>query len=436
MGASYRPGGPGLGAPTVVTMRRAGLYIALAMLLVSGFAAARYLEASGMAERALGPFAAPSGTSGPVPPGREAPFGATSSDLSPGVTSPGSDETVLAGEVLPPIGRDQAYWGIYTPGAPYQEEASRRAFELAGETPAIVMWYQEWADQPPFPAREAASLVERGIVPMVTWEAWDPPGEDPDLAPADVREEADQPDFRLEEVVDGEFDPYLRDYARQVREYGGPVMIRLFHEMNGFWFPWGGTVNQNDPEDVVDAWRHVVDVFDDEGATNVTWVWNPNAESVPDVTENQPDAYWPGDAYVDWVGLSGFNFGTTSEVSEWRAFTEIFTDPLEDVSAYDAPIVIAEFAAPETGGDKSEWITSAFEAIHERFPDVDAAVWFDRQVGTARDFRIDSSEDALSAFLAAVADDRFLPAPSAVRRTEPVPDVTPGSPSPAVRPTG
>lgn len=413
-------------------MRRAGLYITLAILLVGGFATARYLEASGTAQRAIGPFAPPAASPESVPPGREDPFGAAPSEASPGATGPGSGEAVLAGDVLPPIQRDQAYWGIYTPGAPYEEEASRRAFELAGETPAIVMWYQEWANEQPFPAAEAEALVERGIVPMVTWEAWDPPAEDPDLAPADVREEADQPRFRLERVVDGEFDPYLRDYATQVRRYGGPVMIRLFHEMNGFWFPWGGTVNQNEPEDVVDAWHHVVDLFDDVGATNVTWVWNPNAESVPDVSRNDLDAYWPGDAYVDWIGLSGFNFGTTSEVAQWRPFTEIFTGPLEDVSAYDAPIVIAEFAAPEAGGDKSEWITSAFQAIRDRFPDVDAAVWFDRRVGTVRDFRIDSSEDVLSAFMAAVADDRFLSAPAALRRTEPVPEMSPASPSPTV----
>lgn len=421
-----------------MTMRRTAFYIALAILLVSGFAGARYLESSGTARRALGPFA-PQGTAtdGRPPPGRERPFGGPDTTASPETSASPDRETVLAGDVLPPVQEGDVYWGMYTPGAPYEDEASVRAFERAGTTPAILMWYQEWAGEPAFPASEAEGLLQRGVVPMLTWEAWDPPAEDPDLEPTDVREESRQPRFQLERIIEGEFDGYIRDYAVSVRKYGGPVMIRLFHEMNGFWFPWAGTVNDNDPEDFVDAWRHVVDIFDEAGATNVNWVWNPNAESVPDRPENDLDEYWPGDDYVDWTGLSGFNFGTTSDVSRWRAFTETFSEPLEDLSEYDQPIVIAEFASAEEGGDKATWITGAFAAMIDTFPKVDAAVWFDREINEARDFRIDSSDGALDAFQRAVATEQILSAPAALRRTEPVPvpapthvpaTPTPGSP--------
>lgn len=324
----------------------------------------------------------------------------------------------LANVVNAPGGND-LYWGLYHPGIPYEEGVLDDRADLANATPAIVMWFQEWAGSQPFPAGEASDLVDRGIVPMITWEAWDPPAQDPSLEPQTVREEANQRRFELDRIVEGEFDDYIRSYAQDVAKYGGPLMLRPFHEFDGFWFPWGGTVNNNEPEDVVEAWRHVHDIFEEVGATNVTWVWNPNHRSVPDTPQNQIDNYWPGEQYVDWIGISGFNFGTTSEVASWLTFTEVYEERMEDLEAYDKPIVIAEFAAPDEGGDKAEWIREAFEVMQEQYPNVGGAVWFDREVGDIRDFRINSTQDALRAFREVINDQDVLSAPTALVTTEP-----------------
>jgi mannan endo-1,4-beta-mannosidase len=254
---------------------------------------------------------------------------------------------------------------------------------------------------------------------MVTWEAWDPPPTSPSVEPEDALEESRQPAYRLDRVVAGEFDDYLRRYAESVRDAGVPIMLRPFHEMNGFWYPWGGTVNSNEPSDVVAAWRHVHDLFEDVGAEGVTWVWSVNHRSLPDTPANQVEAYWPGREYVDWIGVSGFNFGTTSEVSTWRSLEEVVGDVLDTVADYDLPVILAEAATVHDGGDEGRWIREAFDWLLREQPKVDAVVWFERRVGDVRDFRVTSSVDALSAFREVVGSGAVLGAPRAVPTGEP-----------------
>lgn len=81
-----------------------------------------------------------------------------------------------------------------------------------------------------------------------------------------------------------------------------PVAISFGHEMNGHWYPWG--TKDTTAATFVKAWRHIHDLFQEEGATNVVWVWSPNVVNpVPSV---KLEPYWPGDAYVDWVGIVGY----------------------------------------------------------------------------------------------------------------------------------
>ncbi len=67
--------------------------------------------------------------------------------------------------------------------------------------------------------------------------------------------------------------------------------------MNAGWFPWGVGTNGNTTTDYVTAWRHIHDIFEQEGATNVRWVWAPNVK--PGLPTPYAELY-PGDDYVDW----------------------------------------------------------------------------------------------------------------------------------------
>jgi hypothetical protein len=114
------------------------------------------------------------------------------------------------------------------------------------------------------------------------------------------------------------------------------VGIRFAYEMNGFWYPWCESANGNHPGEDVKAFRHVRKIFTDAAARNVIWTWSPNV--------TYPGAkplhrLYPGDKYVDWVGLSGY-YGTGGRTG-YQSFNTIFTDTLKQLHRFSKrPIVI------------------------------------------------------------------------------------------------
>lgn len=410
-------------------MSRTLLGVLFVLVIAAAVAGGMYLERTGTAERGLqqaldqlgslgvpgvgsGPTETPSAPSSPTPTSDTEGAGtATPTEPSPSPTGP--DVVQAEGPLAAPAG-SAFYWGVHQPDIPYDLASLEELATDLGEEPAIVMWYQEWAGSPSFPADAAGDVVERGAVPMVTWEAWSPPGTDPSLEPEDVRERSEQPEFRLSRIVDGEYDDYVERYAREIAEFGGPVMLRPFHEMNGFWYPWGGTVNGNEPSDLVAAWDHLHTVFAEAGADNVTWVWSVNHLSLPAESRNMVDAYWPGEDQVDWIGISGFNFGDTSSVSSWQSFERIYGDVLADLKTYDRPIVLTEFATVPSGGDEAAWIEDAFAQV-QGSEQIGGLVWFDRAVEDVRDFRIGATERSERAFREAIRDVGALGASAALR---------------------
>ena len=311
----------------------------------------------------------------------------------------------LAGKVQPPP-RGETYWGIYRSGAPADRTKLLSLEQEVGRDPAIVMWYEEWEGESSFPASEAGWLYDRGMVPMITWEPWE-------VRTGPNEEVVDQPKYRLSNIVRGEFDDYIRTYAESLHRYGGPVMLRPFHEMDGNWYPWGGTVNGNSPADELAAWRHVHDLFEEVGATNVTWVWSVNFYSVPTTADNTIDRYWPGWTYVDWVGISGFNRGATSPRVAWRSFEDVNGDRYRELVRYGKPVAVTETGAPELGGDKASWISDTFENLPTAFPRLAALVWYDTRETNPEDWRIESSQASLRAFKDAVALPHVLSARAA-----------------------
>ncbi len=138
-------------------------------------------------------------------------------------------------------------------------------------------------------------------------------------------------------------------------------------------------------------------IFRQEGATNVRWVWSPNI-AYPGST---PFAQvYPGDAAVDWIGLDGYNFGTSQSWSQWTDFVGVFGPSYDGVTQMSGkPLMIGETASSELGGDKAAWITHGLLTdVPKRFPRLRAIIWFDENKET--DWRINSSSTALAAFIA------------------------------------
>jgi beta-mannanase len=307
--------------------------------------------------------------------------------------------------VLPPAG-DGKYWGAFRDQAPDDLTLVSGLDHQVGRRPAILMWYQEWSGQPDFQIADATWLYDAGIVPMLSWEPW----QTPKVFGQNV---VDQPKYQLSRIAGGAFDGFIRKFATEIRNYGGPLFLRPMHEMNGSWYPWGGNVNGNTPAEFIAAWRHIHDVFQQVGATNVTWVWSVNNYSVPRSPDNQVGRFWPGSNYVDWIGISSFNWGPTNPPSSWHGLDTILRPIYEQLLAFHKPMMITETAAPEEGGDKAQWITTSYADILANYPELRGVIWYDKRDSSARDFRIDSSPAALSAFRVAVADPRWLSADAA-----------------------
>jgi hypothetical protein len=323
------------------------------------------------------------------------------------VISPSEAPPTLAGKVkAPPDG--QLYFGEYRDDAPWDRTVVEDIRTTAGAFPAILMWFQAWEGSPAFDRDSAEWLLDRGIVPMVTWESWKPVG-----GPLAAR--ADQPDYSLRRIADGAFDDYITEYARAVKDVEGPIMLRLFHEMDGYWYPWSGRKNGNTGSDYVAAWRHVQGVFRDVGATNVSWVWSVNSTSVPDNEANSIHHYWPGKRFVDWIGISGYNWGPThGKSSSWTAFDGVYSDRYDDLVRYGKPIALTEIASPEVGGNKAEWVRDAFAVATSDYPLIRAFIWYDRKGNGDQDWRIDSSPKTLAAFRSAIGGPSVLTAPAAM----------------------
>lgn len=157
------------------------------------------------------------------------------------------------------------------------------------------------------------------------------------------------------------------------------------------------------PANYVSAWQHIHDVFTTNGVTNVMWVWCPNSDNSPSVTWNDFTNYYPGDDYVDWVGIDGYNWGTGGS-SGWRTFSDIFlaASGVHDTYAGIKPIIVCEFASAESGGDKAAWITDMLAQLKSA-TGIKAVVWFDA-AGSSPEWPIDSSVSAENSYITAGED--------------------------------
>jgi beta-mannanase len=285
-------------------------------------------------------------------------------------------------------------FGIYDPGCPPRVAALGEHAKRLGTAIRVVSWYQAWGSGfSKYQGNLVKQAQRQGAAPLITWEPWRLPGE-----LAEGRAAWDQPDFTLKAISGGRYDAYIRAWALGLAATRRMVLLRPMHEMNGDWYPWGGTVNGNRPEDFLGAWERLRKIFREEGADNVRWVWCPYARSVPEDPANGLERYFPGAGSVDWLALDGYNWGSSRPWARWESFLEIFEpayDRLRRLSP-DQPIMIAEVGCATEGGNKARWIREALQSLPARFSRVRALVWFD--ICKECDWRIASTPRSLAAF--------------------------------------
>jgi hypothetical protein len=201
----------------------------------------------------------------------------------------------------------------------------------------------------------------------------------------------------LASIAAGSEDAAITTWAQQAAAWGHPFFLRLNWEMNGGWFSWGTTAsNQNTPADYIAAWRHIHDLFVAAGATNTTWVWCPNLQWNTSVPYSK---LYPGDSYVDWTCLDGYNSAGSSQ-----SFSSLYTASYKALTALapTKPVMIGEIGSYEYGaGDKATWITNMLNALPTNFPQIKALVWFNWRInegGTWKNWEIESSTSSQAAW--------------------------------------
>jgi beta-mannanase len=274
-----------------------------------------------------------------------------------------------------------------------------------GKRAQVLMFYKHWGGAwNSFYAQWINAISAHGAVGMITWMS-------DDYTIAGYPNPAVEHAYSNQQVIGGAYDAFIRAWADGLRATGRLVLLRFDHEMNGNWYGWSPGINGNTTASYVAMWRHVHDIFVGEGATNVRWVWSPNVDypGAPAL-----EAMYPGDAYVDWVALDGYNWGLTNGYTPWRSFSAVFGNSYLRLGRLtQKPVMIAEVgsveAGPPAGQSKASWIASALEAeLPVNFPRVRAFVWFDQNNGGGQDFRIASSPSSLAAFRQAINRSTYL----------------------------
>ncbi|MEP7356119.1 MAG: glycosyl hydrolase [Anaerolineales bacterium] len=320
----------------------------------------------------------------------------------------GGANTTIAPE--PVETTSQIYWGAMVDGqAPSPERLALFAeFEQqAGKQMAILHWGEPWkmdGDFMPFQTSYFNNVRSRGSIPMLDWGSWN------------LGDGKDQPAFRLSTIAAGAYDSYIQQWARDAKAWGHPFFLRFDWEMNGNWqFPWAEQINGNQSGDYIQAWRHVHDIFTANGASNATWVWCPN---IGGSTTRDLAALYPGDNYVDWTCLDGYN-----KYDTWLSFNTVFSsaginwldNSYADLVALapSKPIMIGETGSLEAGdggAKKADWIRKAFSSeLTTSFPQIKAVVLFDWNDNSSKlaTLPINSTPASQAAFAQSISSSLF-----------------------------
>ncbi len=257
------------------------------------------------------------------------------------------------------------YLGVFEPDAPNSYSGQDQLAQSVGRQPDLAVYYSHWLER--FQVAFAAAAMKHGATTLVQ------------IAPGN---------YSLASIASGRYDAYLRSYAGAVKAFGAPVILSFGHEMNGSWYSWGR--KHTSPAVFVKAWQHIVAIFRQTGATKVTWMWTVN---IMGTSTPGPKPWWPGKAYVNWVGIDGYFWYKAAE------FDSVFGPTIAYIREFTRdPILIGETGASPSDGQTAK-IAELFAGV--RTFGLLGFVWFNNDVysaaipGEALDWRLTPASLAL-----------------------------------------
>jgi len=234
----------------------------------------------------------------------------------------------------------------------------------------IVSFYLAWNKQSikDFPHELMISTYEKNAIPMITWEPWIA-----ELAKSGSSKQLKDGKKAFKYIAEGYFDDYILGFVKILKSYDKPVFLRFGHEFDNPQYPWS-QVGDNSPEEFIAAWKHIHKLIKSLDAQKIMLVWNPwKSETMAD--------YYPGDDYVDWIGITSLNYDTLNSDGKYYSFADLYR-PFSDGLFWFTrkPVMLAEFGSLNLDNRQQEWITNAMESINTNYKEISAIVAFNSAV--------------------------------------------------------
>lgn len=290
-----------------------------------------------------------------------------------------------------------------------------------GRQPVVVTFVQHWFEGLQFPRDKIMTIWRYGAIPYARMHPHSGSpfgiGNPPEQYPGD---------YSLQNMIDGKFDIALKKWADDARDTNIPIVMEFGDEENADWGPWGGIWNgggtldgygdptfPDGPERFRDAYRHLVTLFRNEGATNVTWVFHMVQWFRPNRPWETFANYYPGNDYVDWLALSTFGENTLPDGSlgSFEQMLGTFHAPdypgnyVDITNLGPKPLALMYVGVQPNQGDMPGWIQGMWDTMRSgRYPRVAMLSWFN-----SSDYhsKVDETPAAQAAFRAGAADPIF-----------------------------
>ena len=220
--------------------------------------------------------------------------------------------------------------------------------------------------------------------------------------------------WKISEINAGLADACLEEVGARFAAWNKPVLLRIYWEFNGDWMNWSGSGKA-----CISAWKRTVNKIRAAGGTNVGFLWSPASGY-----RDRAFASYPGDEWVDWVGVSAYNWNKSGawcnpyDSGPWCELAPVLThDPVKHPTVYDVysqrkPFMVAETGSVEdttSPGRKGQWLRNAGATIPIDVSNVRGLTYFDVDVAATENvnWRLDTSQPSLDGFRSLALDPFF-----------------------------
>lgn len=226
----------------------------------------------------------------------------------------------------------------------------------------IVSFSHDWDDLDALPVNQFQEVIRKGALPMIN------------LLPSLDKHTPDKTELYplFEQILAGEMDSLIDKSVGKLRKIDQPIFLCFAEGPDNPENEWYSS-HPDAPELYKETWRYLVNRFVSQGASNVVWLWEPHAaESF--------SAYYPGNNYVQWIGVSITNDGNPKDEASWKSFPDLY-EPYHQMLAHDyglsqKPVMISRLEAKTNSGEQEFWLNDALISIGTSYPEIRSVMFY------------------------------------------------------------